>query len=155
MDHVYINLSYNPERDEFYNYSFHKTLYNARIFATFEATVVNTYNAHSIWCSLSDLKYICVLSVCVFIFKIPVGRNIQLDDISMESDIWEYYVETIYDRKTQAVKKIQRQFRIWSGLRNTAAWRIQTKFREAIANPYTQLCKNRLTREFKNLLKTC
>ena len=152
MEHVFINLSYNSERDEFYNYSFHKTMYQARKFAIKEAKIINIYKAESIWST--DLIYNGLLSVFVFIFKIPFGRNIQLDDISIDSDIWDYYVDTVIDRETQAVKTIQKQFRIWSGLRYYAASMIQYRFRQAIANPYTQLCKNRLIREF-NELKTC
>ena len=50
-------------------------------------------------------------TVAVCIFKIPNGVPVEFElNLIDTSKIWDYKLETIWDRKTKAVKKIKRIF---------------------------------------------
>ena len=138
---VYMVAVWNLTHDERESYSFHINLHDARLCGYREARVIENFTSERTG----------VQTLCSFLFNLPYGVNIDLDDFSIDSNMWDYHEYTIIDIRTQAAKKIQRRFRIWFGTRNEAATTIQSKFREAIANPYTLICRNRLAKEFKEM----
>ena len=83
------------------------------------------------------------------IFQIPFGIpvSVRTDD----DDYMEFYVKTVYDPKTTKIMIIQKKWREIYNTRLVSAWIIKRHIRRAIANPKTQLCKNRLYREFNNM----
>jgi hypothetical protein len=94
------------------------------------------------------------VTMCVCIFKIPFKREIPIynpDFSSMDDEIWDYYETTVWDRETTSARFIQQVYRKRFRIRNESAAIIQERFREAIANPYTQLCRNRLLHEFEEM----
>jgi len=83
------------------------------------------------------------------IFQIPFGLAVSLT--TGDDDYMEFYVKTIYDPKTTKIMIIQKKWREIYNTRLVSAWIIKRHIRSAIANPKTQLCKNRLYREFNNM----
>jgi hypothetical protein len=92
------------------------------------------------------------VTLVVCIFKVPFGVRLVTDDISHDSGIWEYYINTIADRETRAAKTIQKKYHRHYLKRIDAAILIQERYREAMGNPYTLLCKRRLLREFNEMI---
>ena len=81
------------------------------------------------------------------IFKIPFGEQLDIHHY----ELYQQCIETVYDPKTTAAMIIQK---IWKSIYNrrfVASVIIKKHVRKAISNPYTQLCKNRLIREFNQL----
>ena len=124
---------------------FFKTIYEARVYGYRHARRRLYMNV-----SYLDEEYV-TLGVCIF--KVPFGAEVPCDDISMDSHIWDYFVRTILDRETKAAKTIQRKYRLRYLKKIDAAIFIQEYYRRAIGDPYTQLCKNRLMREFNEMSK--
>jgi hypothetical protein len=94
------------------------------------------------------------VTMCVCIFKIPFGRYIPIygaDYSSIDDEIWDFHERTIWDRQTRAARLIQEFYRERFELKKSSAILIQKVYREAIANPYTQLCRNRLLHEFEDM----
>ena len=120
---------------------FFKTIYQARVFAYQHAKIRPFYYLYH--------ESSITLGVCIF--KIPFGVEVCCNDISMDSDIWEYFVRTILDYETKAAKIIQRKYRLRYLKKIDAAIFIQEYYRRAMGDPYTQLCKNRLMREFNEM----
>ena len=90
-------------------------------------------------------------TLVVSIFKVPFGKKLVTDDISMDSDIWDYYVKSVLDRESRAAKIIQKMYHRRYLKRINSAILIQERYREAIANPYTLLCRRRLEHEFNQM----
>jgi hypothetical protein len=94
------------------------------------------------------------ITTCVCIFKIPFGRYIPIysaDFSSMDDEIWDFHEKTVWDRETKAARLIQEFYRERMEIKRASALLIQKVYREAIANPYTQLCRNRLLHEFNDM----
>ena len=94
---------------------------------------------------------------CVFyvkIFEIPFGYNIPIHHHkdAENYELYEMCMKTVYDRETTAVMIIQRKWRTIYNTRFAAAVIIRKRMKHAIANPYTQLCRNRLNREFNQMM---
>ena len=145
MAHFFMCLIINVDEQEIDSPPvFFKTIYEARVYGYSNAKRIQRLNyseLHSEWNE--------TLGVCIF--KVPFGAGLHCNDISMDSNIWEYFIRTILDRETKAAKTIQRWYRNRYIDRVCSAVLIQTWYREAIANPYTQLCQNRLKREFREM----
>ena len=60
--------------------------------------------------------------------------------------------ETVYDDVTLAAMKIQKAWRKRFTNRLIAAFVIRKHIKRALANPSTQMCKNRLLREFYEMV---
>ena len=96
------------------------------------------------------------VTMCVCIFKIPFGRYIPIygaDFSSMDDEIWDFHEKTVWDKETRAARLIQEFYRERFELKKSSAILIQQRYREAIANPYTQLCRNRLLHEFNEMTR--
>ena len=94
------------------------------------------------------------ITFCVCIFEIPFGTDIPLFNISfpnMDDEIWDYLVKIIWDRETSSAKLIQMFYRRHFERRKEATKIIQKWYRDAITNPYTELCRKRLFREFNEM----
>ena len=144
MDHMYMCLVVNIDHHEIDSLPvFFKNIYEARIYA-YQHAKRRTFNY---------LYHQSSITLGVCIFKIPFGVEVCCNDISMDSDIWEYFVRTILDYETKAAKVIQRKYRLRYLKKIDAAIFIQEYYRRAIGDPYTQLCKNRLMREFNEMSK--
>ena len=85
----------------------------------------------------------------VKIFKIPFRSHVCLNET--DDAFYENLIETIYDPKTTKVMLIQKRWRTIYQKRVDAANIIKEAVREAIANPGTQLCINRLLHEFNEM----
>ena len=120
--------------------TFFKTIYEARVYGYSNAKRRPIYSENPDWLTLG---------VCIF--KVPFGAGIHCNDISMDSNIWNYFIRTILDRESKAAKTIQKCYHRRYLKKIYAAILIQEHYRKAIANPYTQLCRNRLMREFSEL----
>jgi hypothetical protein len=91
----------------------------------------------------------------VKIFEIPFGENIAVNDWDTEDlenlELYQYHVEDVYDSQTTAVFIIQKWWRKIYNKRLLAATIIKKRLCKAIANPYTELCRRRLLREFSEM----
>ena len=90
----------------------------------------------------------------VKIFELPFGMHVVIDDSDHDYGHYEMYqnhLETVYDPQTTAAMLIQKRWREIYNRRFVAAVIIKRELRKAIANPYTQLCKRRLVREFNEM----
>jgi len=85
----------------------------------------------------------------VKIFKIPFKYHVCLN--AYDANFYENHIKTVYDPKTTKVMLIQKRWRLIYQKRVDSANIIKDAVREAIANPNTQLCKNRLFHEFHNM----
>jgi hypothetical protein len=93
--------------------------------------------------------------IYVKIFEIPYGTHVVINENNLE-DQWHYqmyqnHLENVYDSETTAAMIIQKRWRVIYNKRFVAAVIIKKKLRKAIANPYTELCRRRLLREFYEL----
>ena len=86
----------------------------------------------------------------VKIFKINFKYHVCLN--ALDADFYENYIETVYDPKTTKVMLIQKRWRNIYQKRVDSANIIKEHFKIAIANPNTQLCKNRLLHEFYDMV---
>lgn len=87
------------------------------------------------------------IGISVKIFKIPFNTDVCVNDYGGEN-----YIKTVYDPKTTKVMLIQKQWRKIYNTRWVSAWIIKHHIRRAMANPNTQLCKNRLHHEFYDMV---
>ena len=97
-----------------------------------------------------------MLPRCVFymkIFEVQFGRDIVIshEEGYHNYELYDMCIETVYDPETTASMLIQKKWRRVYHTRLAAAAIIRKHMRKAICNPYTQLCKNRLMREFHEL----
>ena len=112
--------------------SFFGTYSQAKKFAVKSAKIIENY-----WCYLTPEIPPKTFIFYVKIFKIPLEG--------------EVVIETVYDIQTTAAMIIQRKWKPIYNRRFVAAVIIKKHARRAISNPYTQLCRNRLMREFTEL----
>ena len=88
----------------------------------------------------------------VCIYKFPIGKAIPMfEPPEFDPELSEYHVKTIRNSLARNLINIQRFYRIRFYIKTVAATLIQKVYREAIANPYKLLCKNRLNREFNEM----
>jgi len=147
MDHYYMCLLINTDEHEIYSSPvIFKNIYEANLYGYQKARRVRRYAP----VEYSDEYDWVTLVVCIF--KVPFGVRLVTDDISHDSGIWEYYINTIADRETRAAKTIQKKYHRHYLKRIDSAILIQERYREAIGNPYTLLCKRRLLREFNEMI---
>ena len=85
------------------------------------------------------------------IFKIDYGDHVWLYYRNQKRLMYQNHIETVYDPKTTAAMLIQKYWRLVYNRRFVAAVIIKRELRKAISNPYTELCKRRLMREFHEL----
>jgi len=88
------------------------------------------------------------------IFQLPCGEHVVIDDSDPDYghyEMYENHVESVYDPRTTAAMLIQKYWRVVYHKRFVAAVIIKRELRKAISNPYTELCKRRLMREFYEL----
>jgi hypothetical protein len=148
MDSIYMCIRVNPYKPENYGCpSFHKNLFDANRYAL---------NNAKTW--VVNIPLIGIINqratMCVCIFEIPFGLDVpiyQPDFSSMDDEMWDYHIKTVWDRETSAARLIQNIYRSRFKLRVKSATIIQNVYREAIANPYILLCKRRLLREFNEM----
>ena len=79
------------------------------------------------------------------IYKVPAGEVVLFEDKD------HYYLETVFDTFTKNILKIQRWWRRIRSKRKRARKIIGERIWFALGNPYTQLGRNRLLREFNEL----
>jgi len=87
----------------------------------------------------------------VKIFELPFGTHVVIDDSDhtyAHYEMYQNHLETVYDPATTAAMIIQKRWRVIYNKRFVSAVIIKRELRKAIANPYTELCKRRLLREF-------
>ena len=85
----------------------------------------------------------------VHIFLIPFDEEACIDD--SDHCVMENRIITVYEPLTAAAMVIQKWWKCIYQKRVDAANIIKEAVREAIANPNTQLCRNRLLREFNGM----
>ena len=93
---------------------------------------------------------------CIFyvkIFEIPFGYHVPINnEFGFENyELEEMCIKTIYNPPTCAAMVIQRKWRTIYNTRLASAAIIRKHMKLAIVNPYTQLGRNRLLREFAEL----
>jgi hypothetical protein len=145
---IFMCVSINPRKPENHGCPiFFPTIFEANRYAL--------ENAKTTVLNIPAIGYINKrITMCVCIFRIPYGRYIPIysaDFSSMDDEIWDFYEKTIWDRETKAARLIQEFYRERFELKKSSAIIIQKVYREAIANPYTQLCRNRLLHEFNDM----
>jgi len=146
MDHYYMCRVINTDEHEIYSSPvIFKNIYEATLYGYQKARRVRKH--YVIGYDEDDWT---TLAVCIF--KVPFGVRLVTDNISMDSDIWKYYVKTVVDRETRAAKIIQKKYHHRYIKRIDSAILIQECYRKAIGNPYTLLCKRRLLREFNEMI---
>jgi hypothetical protein len=146
MDHYYMCRVINTDEHEIYSSPvIFKNIYEATLYGYQKARRVRRYAP----VEYSDEYDWTTLAVCIF--KVPFGVRLVTDDISIDSDIWKYYVKTVVDRETRAAKIIQKKYHYRYLKRIDSAILIQECYRKAMGNPYTLLCKRRLLREFNEM----
>jgi len=84
----------------------------------------------------------------VKIFKMPYGAYVIVDGYNFNN---QNHIDTVYDLKTTKCKIIQQWWRNIYNKRIVAAVIIKKHMRRAIVNPYTELCRRRLLREFNEM----
>jgi hypothetical protein len=89
------------------------------------------------------------------IYRIPFGENIAYgeDWVDLKYLYYNYRIKRVRPRMVIAAETIQRRFRVYLKKRIDAVVFLQCALRKAIANPYTQLCRKRLMREFNELIE--
>jgi len=143
MEYYYMCLTINIDDHEIYDLPvIFKNIYEANLYGYQKARRVRPY--------APPIEYDwATLVVCIF--KVPFGAKLITDNISHDSGIWDYYINTIADRETRAAKTIQKKYHRRYLKRIDSAILIQERYREAMGNPYTLLCKRRLLREFNEM----
>ena len=140
MGYFYMCSVHNRETNQRVRHPVFFNRYDLAIqFGYKEAKIITTYGIH--FTSIFTPKT-TVLNVKIF--KIPFNQFVNLDP---EMN-YEYI---IHDPLTMAVLLIQARWREIYNRRFVAAVIIKKNLRRAIANPNTQLCQNRLIREFNNM----
>ena len=151
MDNVYLCLKFdkNGKRDSISTPIFWPTYTSAKNFAVTNAKIIRDWTSPY----LPDFPP----KTFVFyykIFELPYGIHVVIDDTDAEYGHYEMYqnhIETVYDPETTAAMIIQKHWRMVYNRRFVAAVIIKRELRKAIANPYTELCKRRLLREFSEM----
>jgi hypothetical protein len=89
------------------------------------------------------------------IYRIPLGTDISMGEeiIDLKQYYRHYWIKRVRPRIILAVENIQRRFRAYLKKLTDAVVFLQHALRKAIANPYTQLCRKRLMREFNELIE--
>lgn len=87
----------------------------------------------------------------VKIFKVPYGTPVVINEMYAYYEMYQNHIETVYDTSTTAAMIIQKYWRVIYNERFVAAVIIKKHLRLAIANPYTELCRRRLLREFSEM----
>jgi hypothetical protein len=89
------------------------------------------------------------------IYRIPLGTDVSVgeDWVDLKQYYSHYWIKRVRPRIILAVETIQRRFRVYLKKRIDAVVFLQCALRKAIANPYTQLCRKRLMREFNELIE--
>ncbi len=93
---------------------------------------------------------------CIFyvrIFEIPFGYHVPINtEFAFENyELDQMCIETVYNQPTRAAMVIQRKWRTIYNTRVSSAAIIRKHMKRAIVDPNTQLCRNRLCREFAEL----
>jgi hypothetical protein len=89
---------------------------------------------------------------CVAIVKVQMGCRTNICDYVDDDTGSTKVMEIVYDKKTAAAMKIQKMWRPIYNKRIVAAFIIKKRMRHAIADPSTQMCRNRLLREFNEMV---
>jgi hypothetical protein len=89
------------------------------------------------------------------IYRVPLGTDISMGEefIDLKRYYSHYWIKRVRPRITVAIETIQARFRAYLKKRLDAVVFLQFALRKAIANPYTQLCRKRLMREFNELIE--
>ena len=89
------------------------------------------------------------------IYRIPLGTDVSMgeDWVDLKQYYSHYWIKRVRPRILVAVEKIQAVYRARLKKRTDAVVFLQCALRKAIANPYTQLCRKRLMREFNELIE--
>jgi hypothetical protein len=125
-----------------------------RFFPTYLSAKIFTLNcvvlSEESWC---ESRQIMTPKLVIYfkIFKIDYGDHVWLYYRNQKRLMYQNHIETVYDPKTTAAMLIQKYWRLVYNRRFVAAVIIKRRLRQAIANPYTELCKRRLMREFYEL----
>jgi hypothetical protein len=142
----YMCVKFDKNRPEFSGgYIFFPTYSGALKFAKQIAITLDIYDSEK----TSYMFY-------VKIFKLPHYHRTVIDDgtIYYQGNYHNHIlVRTVYDPKTTAANLIQKHWRVIYNRRVIAASLIKKQLKWAIANPYTELCKRRLLREFEEMSK--
>ena len=97
----------------------------------------------------------------VSIYKIPrtlnmANANFQFEhfDVDFEDYRFRIYINNHVDKERYGAKRIiMRHYRKYHKRKLDAVIFLQYHLRKAIANPYTELCRRRLLREFNDIMK--
>ena len=125
-----------------------------RFFPTYLSAKIFTLNcvvlSEESWCESRQIMS-PKLVIYFKIFKIDYGDHVWLYYRNQKRLMYQNHIETVYDPKTTAAMLIQKYWRLVYNRRFVAAVIIKRELRKAISNPYTELCKRRLVREFHEL----
>ena len=140
----YLCVKFDKNRENYSgSHHFFQTYSDALKFAKQLAIIVDRYD----WTKRTYIFY-------VKIFELPHYHYV-IGDIDYYQGNYDNHrhVVTVYDTKTIATIIIQKRWRIIYNRRVVAASLIKRQLKWAIANPYTELCKRRLLREFEEMSK--
>ena len=149
MNYFYmcVTLNSNPY-DEYPVCSryFFSNIVEARQHAKKKATIV--------FLAFNREHYLYHNEIFVDIYKIPFGIDTYIgeDYDTICREFGDYYIDTYRDVKILAVKTIQKHYRIYFKKKMDSVLFLQYSLRKAIANPYTELCRRRLMREFSEFV---
>jgi len=138
----------NRQRDSLGNPAFFPNYKSAKQFAIKNARIIEPMWLESIQMSIKKMVFYYK------IFELPYGQHVIIDDDDPNYGHYELYqshIETVYDPVTTAAMLIQKCWRVVYHRRFVAAVIIKRELRKAIANPYTEICKRRLLREFREI----
>ena len=139
----------NRQRDSISNPRFFPNYTSAKKYAIKNASILENWRP-SLLPEFKERTFVFYYKI----FELPFDQDVVIDDSDPDYPHWEMYrnhVDTIYDPKTTAAMLIQKYWRIIYYKRFVAAVVIKRHLKFAIANPYTELCKRRLMREFHEL----
>ena len=151
---MYICMTYeknNPENRATSSPVFWSTYCMAKNYAVKTATFIHSFIHSSYTPDIPPRNRVFFVKI----FEIPYGENIAVNDWDTEDienlELYQYHIEDVYDSQTIAAFIIQKWWRKIYNKRLLAATIIKKRLRKAIANPYTELCRRRLLREFSEM----
>ena len=126
---------------------FFQTKIKATIYAKKQAQILE-----SRWSSVM-MKMMPRCEFYLRIFEIPFETEVVVThDVGYENyELYDQCIDTVYGPHTTAAMIIQKRWRRIYNTRFASAAIIKKHLKRAISNPYTQLCRKRLLREFNEM----
>ena len=147
MEYFYMCSVHNRETNQRVRFPTFFNCYDLAIqFGMKEANIITTYGDN--FTSIFTPK-MTILNVQIF--KIPFNQFACLDPEINYKYYMKNHITTVHDPLTTAILLVQKCWRKIYNRRFVAAVIIKRNIRRSIANPSTQLCRNRLMREFNEI----